>query len=327
MTDISLLTKLCNEFGVSGSEEKIRNLIIEEIKDYVDEIKVDPLGNLICIKKGSNKKILLNAHMDEIGIIATHIDDNGFIRFSSIGGVYAIHSIAKRVQFQNGTKGMIFYEDKLDEMKALRIQNLFIDIGAKTKEEAQEKISIGDTACFIGESLEIGNNFVSKALDDRSGCYALIEVAKKSKESNNEIYYVFTVQEELGTRGAKVICNNLSPDFSITVDITISSDTPESKKVEVKFGGGPAIKIKDSSIISHPQVVSMLKKIATENNIPFQLEILDRGGTDAGSICTSAGGIMSGGIAIPCRYFHSVSESINLNDLQNIINLLCKVVE
>lgn len=322
----NLIKKLTETFGVSGSEENIRNVIEQEIQGKVDEIRVDAMGNLIAVKKGSGKKIMVAAHMDEIGIMATYIDDKGFIRFSGIGWVSPHYALSQRVMFQNGTIGVVFYEEKIEDMKNLKLANMYIDIGAASKEEAEKKIRIGDTACFIGEAILQGDLLTSKALDDRSGCAVLIKTIQNLPETDNEIYFVFTVQEELGLRGAKTAAFQLMPDFAIAIDVTDIGDTPECHPMEVKLGKGPAIKIKDSSLICHRDIVKLLESSAKKLNIPYQFEILASGGTDAGAIHLTGGGVPSGAISIPCRYIHSVSESASLSDLENCVKLLTQSV-
>lgn len=321
-----LVKKLTQTFGVSGNEESIRELIASEIKSYVDEIKVDTLGNLIAIKKGSGKKIMVASHMDEIGVIVIHIDKNGFLRFSTIGGVYTFHSICQRVRFKNGVTGIIFYEEKISDIKNLKLENLYIDIGAKNKEEAEKKIQIGDVACFVGETIQEGDMIISKALDDRSGCAVAIKALQQMCQTKNELYFVFTVQEELGLRGAKTAAFQIEADMAIAIDVTKTGDTPESKVMEVRCGHGPAIKLKDRSIICHKDVIGLLENSAKRLQLPYQFEILETGGSDVGAIHLSVGGVASGAISIPCRNVHSTIEMVNINDLNNAIKLLIESV-
>lgn len=316
------IKSLTGAFGVSGNEEEIRETIISQIKDKVDEIKVDALGNLFAIKKGTGKKIMLAAHMDEIGIIVTHIDDRGFLRFSNIGGVSAFVSYGQRVMFKNGIIGVVGKEEKLDDIKNLKLSNLYIDIGAHSRKEAEESVKVGDVASFVGEAVLQGDMVVSKALDDRAACAILVETIKHLPETNNEIYFVFTVQEELGIRGAKTAAYQLEADYAIAVDVTLTGDTPESKLMEVTVGKGPAIKIKDNSVMCHKEVIGLIKNKAEDNNIPYQFEILDHGGTDAGAIHISGGGIPTGAISIPTRFIHTPSEYASLKDMENCVKLL-----
>lgn len=322
-----LIKRLTQSFGVSGNEEGIRETIINEIKNDIDEINVDALGNLIAVKRGKGKKIMLAAHMDEIGVMATYIDENGFVRFSNIGGVSQFVSIGQKVKFKNGTIGAVFYEDKLEEMRSLKLSKMYIDIGVKDKKEAEKLVGIGDVACFVGDAVKQGDILFSKAIDDRSGCAVLIKAIKEMPATDNELYFVFTVQEELGLRGAKTAAYQIKPDLSIAVDVTATGDTPESNLMEVKCGKGPAIKIKDRSIICHPEVKKLLEDGAKRINIPYQYEVLEFGGSDPGAIHIAAGGVPSGAISIPCRYLHSPVEAASLQDIENAAKLLVEAIK
>ena len=308
-------------FGVSGNEDEIRETITNEIKKHVDDIRVDAMGNLIAVKRGKKKKILLAAHMDEIGIIATFIDDNGFIRFSNIGGVSQLTALGQRVRFRNGTIGTVSKEEKLEDIRGLKLAKMYIDIGCKTREEAEKLVKIGDAANFTGDFTVQGDCAISKAMDDRSGCAVLIELIKSLPKTDNEIYFVFTTQEEVGLRGAKTAAFGIMPDCAIALDVTLTGDTPECDKREVKLGGGPAIKVKDSSYLAHPAIRRELEYLAAENGIPYTLELLDRGGSDPGAIQTTGMGVPCGGISIPCRYVHSPAEMVSLEDLENCVKL------
>ncbi len=316
-----ILKKVTQAFGVSGNEEEIRDVIISEIKKYVDEIKVDAMGNLIAIKKGKKKKIMLAAHMDEIGVIATFIDEKGFIRFSNVGGVSPFNSLAQRVRFKNGTLGSINVEEKLEDYKNLKLGKMYIDIGCKSREETEKLVKIGDTANFVGDFYVQGDCAISKAMDNRSGCAVLIELIKTLPKTDNEVYFVFTTQEEVGLRGAKTAAFGIMPDCALAIDVTTTGDTPQCNNMEVKLGFGPAIKVKDSAYIAHPQIRRELEDLANSNGIPYTLELLDRGGSDPGAIQTTGIGVPCGGISIPCRYVHSPAEMVSIEDLKNCVKL------
>jgi putative aminopeptidase FrvX len=322
-----LLKKVTQSFGVSGNEEEIREVIISEIKKYVDEIRTDAMGNLIAVKKGKKKKILLAAHMDEIGIIATYIDEKGFVRFSNLGGVSAFNSLAQRVRFKNGTVGCISVEEKLEDKKDLKLAKMYIDIGAGSREEAEKLVKVGDTANFEGDFHVQGDYAISKAMDDRSGCAVLIQLIKTMPKTDNEIYFVFTTQEELGLRGAKTAAFGIMPDCAVAVDVTLTGDTPEAECREVKLGHGPAIKVKDSSYIAHPLIRRTLQDLAEGEGIPYTLELLDRGGSDPGAIHVTGSGVPCGGISIPCRYVHTPAEIVNIEDLNNCVKLAALFVK
>ncbi|MGI6189575.1 MAG: M42 family metallopeptidase [Clostridiales bacterium] len=322
-----LLKKLTQAYGPSGSEEIVRDIIRDEIKAYVDEIKVDVLGNLIAVKKGSGMKVMLAAHMDQIGFIVTHIDDKGFLRFSRVGGISAGNSINRRVIFKNGVTGVISYDGDIENINSIKLDKMYIDIGASGPEEAQDSVAIGDVAVYCSPFTENKGRYIGKAMDDRAGCALLIETARRLKSSPHEIYFVFTVQEELGVRGAKTSAYALNPDIGIAVDVTRTGDTPKARPMEVKLGGGPAIKIKDSLVMAHPRVRELMVKKAKEIGIPYQMEILEAGGTDAGPIHLTREGVPSGVISIPCRYVHSDSEMVDASDLENGVKLLLKILE
>lgn len=323
-----LIKQLVETFGPSGNEEVIRAKIADMIKPYVDEVSVDRLGNLIAKKHGKadGKKIMLAAHMDEIGVVITHIDDNGFLRFGTVGGLSPFILTGQRVQFKNGTVG-VFGHEKLDDIKDLKADKMYIDIGQPSKEEAAERVSIGDFGSIYREMTDLGSCVTAKSLDDRIGCAVLLEAAKRLAETNNEIYYVFTVQEEVGARGAKVAAFALKPDVGIAVDVTATGDTPEAHRMEVKLGKGAAIKVKDRSLVAHPQVKQMLVELAEEKGIPYQMEVLEFGGTDAGSIHLTGSGIPSGVVSIPCRYVHTPSEIVSMEDVEACVRLVCAAME
>ncbi len=324
--NIDLLENLLMTFGPSGNEDSIRKVIKDEIKDYVDEIKIDALGNLLAIKKAEGKKIMVASHMDEIGVMITNIDDNGFLRFTNIGGVSPFTSLFQRVIFKDGTIGAIAME-KLDEIKDLKLNKMYIDIGAPNKEEALKKVNVGDVAAFYSPFAYQNNCIISKALDNRIGCFVAIETIKELKNCPNEVYFVFTVQEEVGLRGARTAAYGINPDIGIALDVTLTGDTPKAATMDVSLGKGVAIKVKDNSIIAHPKVKNLMVETAIENNIPYQFEILEGGGTDSGAIHLTRSGVPSGVISIPSRYVHSPSEMICIQDVENAIKLLVKILE
>lgn len=313
---------LTQTFGPSGSEKKVAEAIKTALDGKVDTIRMDNLGNLIAVKKGKGKKIMLAAHMDEIGLIVSYIDDKGFLRFGAIGGVSPLIALGQKVIFENGIAGTVWYEESLENMKDAKIEKMYIDIGTTSREETAKHAKVGDLAVFEGETLIQNGVVVSKALDDRIGCAVLLELALRQPKTNHEIYYVFTAQEEVGLRGAKTAAFGIVPDMALAVDVTKTGDTPNAKTMAVTMGAGPAIKIKDSSVIAHPQIRDALVKAAEANKIPYQLEVLEAGGTDAGSIHVTAGGIPSGGVSIPTRFIHSPAEMASLSDAEHAVRLL-----
>ncbi len=322
----NLLKKLTDTYSPSGNEERIRNIIKEEIKGYVDEIKIDALGNLIARKKGNDKKIMVAGHMDQIGYMIIDIDDKGFLRFTNVGGVSPHIALNQRVIFENGTVGIVHCEP-VDDMGKLKLDKMFIDIGATSKEEANKKVSIGDICVYHTEYYEDENRVMSKCLDDRVGCYIMIEALKQLKETKNDIYLVFTVQEEIGLRGARTSAYGVNPDIGFALDVTGVGDTPKAKRMAVSLDNGAAIKVKDVSMIVHPKIKKLMTEVAKENNIKYQLEILEYGGTDAGAIHINREGVPSGVISVPTRYIHTSSEVVSKNDINDSIKLLMKLLE
>jgi endoglucanase len=319
---MKLLKQLCQMYSPSGNEEIICDFLIDELKPYVDEIKKDALGNVIAHKKGNGKKLMLASHVDEIGVAVTFIDDNGFLRFAPVGGVDPIFSLYQSVEFKNGVKGVVSYEEDIDSVKNVKFGKMFIDIGAKNKEEAENKISIGDFACFTGEFIDMGDKVSSKALDNRVGVYVLIETAKKIKNTSYDLYFVFTTQEEVGLRGAKTSAYAIEPDIAIAIDVTDTGDTPNCKIMDVKLGGGVAIKVKDSSVICDKEIRQILENTAKKHNISYQKEVLAFGGTDAGAIHITKYGIKTGALSIPVRYMHANYEIADTDDMENAAKLI-----
>lgn len=323
---MELLKKLTACISTSGREDAVRNIIKEELKSCCDEIYADVLGNLICHKKGNGKRLMLAAHMDEIGFMVNYIDENGFLRFSPIGGVPKYNCINSPVEFQGGVMGKISYENKENPSTA-GFEKMYIDIGAKNQGEAEEKVSIGDMASYSASFAEMGNRIMAKALDDRCGCWALVRAMQKAAASENDVYAVFTVQEEVGLRGAKTAAALINPDMAVAVDVSNVGDTPESMELNPTLGKGPAIKMKDASFIIHESVREMLLECAKKCAVPYQLEAASYGGTDAGAIHLSGGGVASGTISIPTRYIHSANEVIDKDDLENTSILLKTIIE
>ena len=322
-----LIKRLTEAYGPSGSEENVTALIKEEIAPYVDEVRLDKLGSLIAVKKGSSSgaKVMLAAHTDEIGLIVTYIDKDGFLRFSAVGGVSTPRLTGIRVLFADGKIGVINMESRDGNINDMN--KMFIDIGATSKEDAEQKVSIGDFVVFRQDFVDLGQRLVAKAMDDRIGCVVLIETAKRLKSSPNNVYFVFTVQEEVGLRGARPSAYAIDPDLGIAVDVTATGDMPEAMTMAVSLGKGPAIKVKDGSVIAHPKVRNLLIETAKDLNLPYQLEILVSGGTDAGAIHTTREGVPSGVVSIPTRHLHSPSEMVDINDVEGAVQLLTATLE
>ena len=319
----TLIQKLTETFSPSGYENDIRQVIRAEIESLVDDIKVDALGNLIARKgkSGKNgKRIMLAGHMDEIGLIATHIDPNGFIRFSGIGGLYSHTLYSGRVRFVNGITGVIGGERITDINKTLPISQLFIDVGATNPKDCP--IKTGEVAAFDRPFFDMGKRMVGKAMDDRIGCAVMIEALRTLKNSPHEIYFVFTTQEEVGLRGAATSAFGIDPEIGVSLDVTGTGDTPKARRMDVGLGKGPAIKIKDGGMLSDVRVVEWMIRTAEKAKIPFQREVLEGGTTDATAIQLTRSGVPAGCISIPCRYIHSPSEMVDTDDVENATKLL-----
>ncbi len=324
----SIIKKLTETFGPSGFEKSVRNVIRKEIRDHVDSIKSDKLGNLIAHIKGKGTKVMFASHMDEIGVVTSYIDKNGFIRFSNVGGFFPVHSLTSRIIFENGRIGVIGEERRKSMSDPVEMTKLYIDIGARDRKEAEKLVPIGTFGCYERGFEDIGKRIVAKALDDRIGCAVLIEVAKRLKRKvKNDTYLVFTVQEEVGLKGARTSAFGIDPDIGLAVDVTETGDTPEAKKMAVKLGAGAAIKIKDWGIVCDPKIVETLIRIARRNKIPYQFEILERGTTDATVIQLTKGGIPSAAVSIPSRYIHSASEIVDMDDVEAAVKLIVKFLK
>lgn len=325
---IDLITTLAEAYGPVGQESGVRQTIEQLIKPYVDEIRTDPLGNLIAYKSGSSSehRIMLSAHMDEIGLMVTHIDENGFLRFQPLGGVGPWTSLGQRVRFADGTVGAVSSE-KLKDIKELEFDKMFIDIGATSAGEAQQKVRIGSVACFDRTVAVQGKRLSGKALDDRVGCAVLVEALRRLEAPVSDVYAVFSVHEEVGARGAGPAAYSIDPTVGIAIDVTPTGDTPEGEKLPVKLGEGVAIKVKDRSLLTHPKVKEHLAELAEKAGIKHQYEVLGYGGTDAGTIHTIRAGIPSGAISIPVRYVHTPVEMVDLDDVEAAVELTCALLE
>ncbi len=335
-----LLKKLCDAHGISGYEDEVREIVKAEIESYVDEIKVDKLGNLICIKNGSEFKEMVCAHMDEIGFMVKHIDDKGFIRFTPIGGWFSQIALGQRV-ILHGSKGKVYgvigckpphvMKDE-ERRKAIEFRDMFIDVGAESRDDVLAMgIEIGTPITIDRELVKMGNRVTGKALDDRAGLAVMIEALKRTK-SDATIYAVATVQEEVGLKGARVSAFAIEPNVALALDVCVATDFPgaESTHMDIKLGKGPAITIVDASgrgLIATKNVVRWLKETAEKNDIPYQLEVAEGGTTDATAIQLTKAGIPSGVVSIPARYIHSPVEVVDMRDMENSANLVAKALE
>jgi endoglucanase len=327
---IELIRKLVEAYGPSGVEEQVRAVIRAEVEPLADDLRVDPLGSLIVRKQGEGQRIALSAHMDEIGVMVTYVDEKGFARFTRIGGLRTLTCVGARVAFAGGTVGVIGIERKRrDTSKAPTFEQLYIDVGATSRDDCP--VRVGDAAVFVRPFVRVdgaqGTRLIAKAMDDRIGCAVLIETLRRLKHTPYDVYFVFSVQEEVGLRGARTAAYGIDPDVAIAVDVTPTGDTPESRPMAVELGKGPAVKMQDREMIAHPAVRDMLIQRAERANIPYQREVLTWGSTDAAAMQVTRAGVPAGCLSIPCRYIHSPSEMVDEQDVENSVRLLLEVLQ
>ncbi len=313
--------------GPAGDEAEVADVLEKLAMPFVDECRRDTMGNLIAHKKGSGSRVMFAAHMDSIGCIVTHIEKEGFLRFCKVGGLHAPDLLATPVRFKNGVRGVICLNESV-EPKDVTLDDLYIDIGAHDADEAGAMVKIGDTAVYDTPTYAAGDRIVSPYMDNRISCVVLLMAMEELQNSDNDLYFVFTTQEEVGLRGAKTAAYAIDPDYGIAVDVTVSADALGSKHTgSSKLGGGAAIKVMDTSVICHPQMVAKLETLAKERGIDAQMDIIKTGGTDAGSIHISRMGVLTGGISIPCRYIHSPQEMVDRGDVEACARLVAAFAE
>ena len=325
------ILKVLNELNAchspSGEENQVAELIKRLSSDYADDIFSDVMGNLIVHKKGSGPKVMFAAHMDSIGFMITHIDKDGFLHFGKIGGLSPEKILYTPLRFKNGTVGTVCLDQSIEAEK-MKLDDLYIDIGAKDKEDAEKHVAVGDTAIYDVAARQAGCRLLSPYLDNRISCIALLMGIEKIKESENDLYFVFTAQEEIGLRGAKPAAFAIEPDYAVVCDVTPADDQLGARHFgSTKLGGGAAIKVMDTSVICHPQMVQKLSALASDNNIACQTDVIRRGGTDAGAIHVSGAGVLTGGISIPCRYVHSPQEMVDTDDIESCAKLITAFAE
>jgi putative aminopeptidase FrvX len=335
------LEKLSNACGVAGREEEVRNLMVRLMKPYVDKIIVDKLENVIAIKKGkkATPKVMLAAHMDEIGLMVKTISKKGFLQFTKIGGIDDRILLAQKVivYTEKGTLPSIIgskpphIQKEAERKKIVAYDELFIDVGAESREDAAKMgIKIGDVVGFDVKYAKIGRDTViGKAFDDRVGCAVMVEALKQLEKIDCTIYAVGTVQEEVGLRGAATAAFSVDPDVGIALDVTIAGDVPGVREFDttVKMGNGPTLTVSDSGLITHPKVLRLLLDVAEENKIAYQLETGLLGSTDAARISLTRQGVPSGTISIPARYIHSPVSMLSLKDAENSAKLAAAAVQ
>jgi endoglucanase len=335
------LEKLSNACGVTGREEEVRNLMIKLMKPYVDEIVVDKLENVIAIKKGkkSSPKVMLAAHMDEVGLMVKIISKEGFLQFTKMGGIDDRILLAQKVIVHTrkgplhgiiGSKPPHIQKEE-ERKKIVAYDELFIDVGAESHENANAMgVKIGDPVAFDVKYAKIGKNVViGKAFDDRVGCAIMIETLKQLGKTDCTICAVGTVQEEVGLRGAATAAFGVDPDVGIALDVTVAGDVPGVREFDtnVKMGKGPTLTVADSGLITHPKVLRLLIDVAEENKIAYQLETGLPGSTDAARISLTRQGVPSGTVSVATRYIHSPVGMLNLKDAENSAKLTAAAIQ
>ncbi len=319
----SLIQTLTQVPGPSGYEHQIRAAVEQKIAPYAEDYRIDALGNLIARKGAANEgglKIMLSAHMDEIGVIASHIDENGFVRFANIGGVYPRNCVGAHVRFLGGARGVIGLERVSGRAEVPPLEKMYIDVGASSRADCPVKV--GDVAVFERAFLDLGERLVSKAMDDRISVAILVETLRRLERTPHQVFFVFSTQEEIGTRGAATAAYGVDPDIGLAVDVTLSGDTPRGLKMDVRLGAGPAIKVRDGGMLADPRVVAWMERTAEAAGLPYQREVLLGGTTDARSIQVARAGVPAGCLSVPCRYVHTPAEMVDYRDVQHSVDLL-----
>ena len=322
MDMMKTLGSLTGAFSPSGCESEISQVIERLAKPYADEISRDVMGNLICRKKGSGPKVMFSAHMDSIGLVATHIDEKGFVHVGAVGGMRPPWLLFTPVKVRNGTRGLICADGSADPDKP-KITDLRIDVGAADGEEAKKLVQVGDIAVYDAAAHTAAGRAISPYMDDRIGCLVLLLAMEQLGETDNDLYFVFSTQEEVGCRGAKTAAWAIDPDYGVAVDVCGTDDMPGSKhEVTALCGKGAAVNVMDRSVICHPKMVEKLLALAQEKGIPAQKSVSRMGGTDAGPIHQTRAGVYTGGISIPCRYVHTPTQLVDLGDVRACADLV-----
>jgi len=338
---IKLLERLSNAFGPSGNETEVSEILRGELESYADETHVDKLGNILFYHHGKEgyPKIMLAAHMDEVGFMVTFIEENGFLRFDTIGGITNMVMPGQRILLRGdkgALKGIIGTKPPHlmtpEELaKIIPKEDLFIDIGAESLNQAKEKgVDVGTMGVFDVEFTDLGDGYYrGKSLDDRAGCTVMAEVFKALKDSPYNIVAVGSVQEELGIRGARTAAWQVDPDFGLALEGTFVSDVPTTRpdRVSSKIKGGPVVTIMDRTAFTHPTVLRTLIKVGRDKAIPFQFKQVPLGGTDAGAIHLTKAGVPSGTVAVPCRYIHGPASVMHIDDLNNAVKLVIEFMK
>lgn len=338
----SLLERLCRAHGISGFEGEVVDLMKRELSKSSDDVEVDSFGNIVARKGKGRKRIMLAAHTDEVGLMVKHISKEGFLNFVKIGGVDDQILLSQRVSIKTkkgyvagviGSKPIHLKKDE-EKKKLVKYDEMFIDIGADDEKEAKKMVEVGDPVCFEPNFGKLTvNRYYGKALDNRLGCYALLKIMEKiPKNVDATLYAVGTAQEDVGLKGAKVSAFRLEPDYAIAIDTTTAGGTPGIKDIEsdLKIGKGPAVTITEAAgrgLISHSRIRNMLVEAARKNKIPYQIDVIEGGMTDAAAIYLTRGGVPTGCVSIPTRYIHCTSGVFDRRDIENTVKLIVSAVK
>ena len=320
---LDTLKKVLAVYGPTGKEENVADCVKKMLEGKVDSFRTDAMGNLIVEKKGkeNGKTIMFSAHMDHIGLVVTDIEDEGYLRVTSVGGVSVSMSKTRHVVFANGVEGVVVCQPTNGETETLA--HLFVDIGAEDKADALTQVQLGDVCVYAPDCFMLGEHRIaSPAMDDRCAVALLVELLCQMEENENTVVGVFSTQEEVGLRGATVAAYSVNPDLGVALDVTGWGDTPEVKLPAVKLGKGAAVKFMDRSMVATPAVRDALIAAAEKAGVSYQREVLPYGGTDGAAIQHSRGGVPAGTLSIPCRYVHSACEVIDMRDMESALAIL-----
>ena len=320
---LDTLKKVLAVYGPTGKEENVADCVKKMLEGKVDSFRTDAMGNLIVEKKGkeNGKTIMFSAHMDHIGLVVTDIEDEGYLRVTSVGGVSVSMSKTRHVVFANGVEGVVVCQPTNGETETLA--HLFVDIGAEDKADALTQVQLGDVCVYAPDCFMLGEHRIaSPAMDDRCAVALLVELLCQMEENENTVVGVFSTQEEVGLRGTTVAAYSVNPDLGVALDVTGWGDTPEVKLPAVKLGKGAAVKFMDRSMVATPAVRDALIAAAEKAGVSYQREVLPYGGTDGAAIQHSRGGVPAGTLSIPCRYVHSACEVIDMRDMESALAIL-----
>jgi len=321
----NLVKELTEAYGPSGQEEGVRRLVMDQVRGKADEVLLSPIGDLHAIfNRGGATRVMLAAHLDEAGVIVSHVDENGFARFHALGNLETETLVGGRVRFASGAMGVIGAEEWQDRGKGLELAQLFLDFGGRSPEDCPVKA--GDIGAFDRPFVSLGTRWVARAMDDRLGVAILIETMRRLRRTPHLVQFVFTVQHQVGELGARTSAYGLDPQIGLAVGVAPSGDTPRAPKKAVRLGKGPAILLRDARLVSDPRWVNLIVQRAEAAQIPYQIEVSDDRTTDASPIQLTRAGVPAAGISVPCRYVHTPSGMVDRQDVEDTVRLLLEIL-